>query len=221
MKKSLHFLRFALALGGLTSLAQALPELRIFDGTTTYTITDGGVGDIGTAAGRVVWDGIIGIWTLNTHVGTTFPSIGSLTSPMLDLGFNGSSSAAGTLVLTFSADGFGPTFGLSTSSIGGVTAGTVSSASYGGTNNTRFSTSNLLASQGPFSGAFGSATTGGTVNNQGPYALTHQITITHNGAGLTTGNGLLTVPESSSSLLLLGFGLTGLALVARFRARLV
>ncbi|MCD6044043.1 MAG: hypothetical protein K0R40_3646, partial [Burkholderiales bacterium] len=78
MKKIYHFLRIALAIGGLTQLAQALPSLRVFDGTTTLTITDGMIGDGSGSAGRVVWDGTIGIWNLNTHVGTTTPAIGTL-----------------------------------------------------------------------------------------------------------------------------------------------
>lgn len=220
MKKFYHSILLAIGIAGLTQFAQALPTLRIFDGTTTVTITDNAAGDSVAAPGQVAWIGSIGNFTLNVHVGTTFPVIGSLANPMLDLSFNTvSNGAGGTLVISFSADGFGPTNGSAAALIGGTTIGSVTYRTYGGTNNTLFSTSNLLTTQGPFTTpAFSGAVAGGTVNNQGPYALTQQITITHTGAGQTTGDALLSVPDSGTSVLLLGVGLMGLAALSRFRA---
>lgn len=218
MKSLYQFARLALAIAGLTQLAHAGAQLRIFDGTTTITIVDNGVNDGSLTTGRIVWDGTIGNFTLNTDVGTTFPVLGTLTNPVLDLSFNAvSNSAGGTLVLTFSADGFGPTNGTAVASLGGTAAGTVVYRTYGGTNNTLFSTSNLLTTQGPFTGAFSGTAAGGTVNNAGPYALSQQITIVHTGAGITTGDGLLTVPESGTSVLLLGVGILALAVITRMR----
>lgn len=214
-------LGIAIAIAGLTQLAHALPSIRIFDGTTTITITDNGAGDSSPVAGRVLWDGTIGNWTLNTHVGTGYPVLGSLTNPVLDLSFNAvSNGAGGTLTIMFSVDGFGPTSGSATAAIGGTAGGSVVYRTAGGNNNTLFSTSNILTTQGPFTGAFSGSVTGGSINNAGPYSLTQQIQITHAGAGISTGNSLLTVPDSGTSVLLLGAGLMGLAFMARLRQRM-
>lgn len=215
MKKLYQLLALAAVAVGITPAAQALPQLMIYDGTTTIIITDNGAGDSSAVAGRLVWNGSIGNWTLNTDVGTTYPVLGSLTNPQLDLSFNAFSTTGGTLTLTFSADGFGPTGGTAVASIGGTASGTVSYATYGGTNNTNFSTSHLLTSQGPFTGAFSGTVAGGTVNNAGPYALSQQLVITHTQSGITTGDALLTVPDSGTTALLLGLALLGLGFVAR------
>lgn len=222
MKTPFKFFATALAIAGLVQVAQAVPQLRISDGITTLTITDNGAGDAQAAPGQVVFVGSLGVWTLNVHTGTTFPALGTLASPVLDLSFNATSAAPGTLTVSFSADGFGPTSSVSSQgAVGGTTQGTVLYNSYGGTNNTLFSTSNLLTTQGPFGGpAFSSTTTGGSINNVGPYSLTQVVTIMHAGAGITTGDALLTtVPESGTSLLLLGAGLMVVGMVARFRIR--
>lgn len=225
MKTIYKFLAVAAAVAGLTQMAQAVPQLRVFDGTTTITISDNGAGDAQGAAGQVVWVGSVGNWTLNVHTGTTFPVLGTLANPVMDLSFNATSNAAGgTLVISFTADGFGPSAGGTVAAIGGTTnaTGTVLYQTYGGTNNTPFSTANLLTSQGPFGPvAFSSTVSGGGVNNAGPYSLTQVITLTHTGGGITTGDALLSVPESGTSLLLLGAGLTALGVFARIRRRLI
>lgn len=219
MKKLYQYLALAAAAVGVAQMAQAVPQLMVFDGTTTIIISDNGAGDVSANNGRIVWNGSIGNWTLNTDVGTTFPVIGTLTNPQLDLSFNAFSTTGGTLKITFSADGFGPTAGTAVAQIGGTTPGTVVYNTFGGTNNTIFSTSNLLTTQGPFTGAFSGSVVGGTVTNAGPYSLTQQITITHTGSSITTGNSLLTVPDSGTSVLLLGAGLISLGFMARLRLR--
>lgn len=224
MKTSLKFLAALAAIASLTQIALAVPQLRVTDGVNTVTISDSGAGDLQAAAGQVVFVGSVGNWTLNVHTGTTYPVIGSLSNPMLDLSFNATSSGAGgTLWIYFSADGFGPTAGSTTAAIGGTIAsgGSVTYNTYGGTNNTNFSVANQLTAQGPFApGAFSGATTGGNISNAGPYALTQVVAITH-GAGTfqSTGDALLTVPESGTSILLLGAALTGVGLIARLRRR--
>lgn len=222
MKKLYHYLALTAAVMGFAQIAHAVPTLKIFDGTTTILIVDNGVGDASGTTGRIVWDGTIGNWTLNTDVGTTFPVIGTLQKPSLDLSFNAvSNSAGGTLVISFSADGFGPTNNAVNASIGGTTQGVVSTASFGGTDNTLFSTVTPLTAQGPFTLAFSGSPNSAPIVSQGPFAITEQVTITHAGAGITTGNALLTtVPDSGTSVLLLGLGLTGIAFIARFRPRL-
>jgi hypothetical protein len=223
MKKLTHYLALAAAFAGFSQIAQAVPMLKLFDGTTTIIITDNVGIDLDGTSGRILFNGTIGNWTITTDVGSTFPVIGTLSKPQLDLSFNAVSNAGGgTLVITFSADGFGPTGNAFSSSIGGTTQGTVSTAAFGGTNNTVFSVVAPLTSQGPFTGAFSGSVNSPIVTNAGPYALTQQITITHAGAGITTGDALLSsVPDSGTSVLLLGVGLMLLALAARVRPLLL
>lgn len=213
-----------MAAAGLMNSAHAVPILRVFDGTTTLTFVDNGPGDMQPVAGQVVFVGGLGNWTLNVHSGTTYPAVGSLTNPLLDVSFNATSiNAGGTLEISFSADGFGPTHGSSELQIGGTLSpgGLLTYQAFGGTNNVLFSTANLLGSAGPFApGAFSSGTTGGMVSNAGSYSLTQQVTITHGaGTSQTTGNALLRVPEGGTSLLLLGVGLLGVGFMNRFRRK--
>jgi hypothetical protein len=225
MKNLLRYLVLGAIALGLSGAAYAVPTLRITDGNTIIDIADGsvvpGAVDAAGGTGQVAWLGAIGNWTFNIHAGTTYPIIGTLANPQMDLTFNATSNGSGgTLSVYFSADGFGPTQGSAFAAIGGTAAGggTVDYNTYGGTNNTLFSTSNLLTDQGPFgAGAFSGSTGGGLVNNNGPYSLTQLITITHSAGGITTGNAFLHVPDSGSTLLLLGAGLTALGLVSRKR----
>lgn len=224
MKTLRKLLTLAVTFAGLNPFLQAVPQLRVFDGATTITLTDGGGGDVQAAPGQVVFVGSIGNWVLNVHVGTTYPVVGSLANPSLDLSFNATSTGSGgTLQILFAADGFGPSAGRTAAAIGGAIAagGSVTYTTYGGTNNTNFSTVNLLTSQGPFGpGAFSGTVTGASVNNAGPYALTQIVTITHQpGTSQTTGNAALTVPDNSSSAFLLGSGLLGLGWIVRLRRR--
>lgn len=213
--------RFAALCAGLTSLAFAVPQLRVTDGINTVTVTDNAPGDVQDAVGQVLWVGSLGNWLLNVHTGTTYPVIGSATSPVLDLSFNATSSGSGgTLTLSFTQTNFGPTTGSAIAAVGGTTQGTTTYGTYGGVNNTPFNTTQLLTSQGPFTGpAFSGTVTGGSVNNAGPYSLTQVVTITHPAGvtAITTGDALLTVPDSGNSILLLGAGLTTLGLLCRFR----
>ena len=52
MKTLLKYLAVAAAIAGLTQVANAVPQLRVFDGTTTITISDNGAGDTQGAAGQ-------------------------------------------------------------------------------------------------------------------------------------------------------------------------
>ena len=123
------------------------------------------------------------------------------------------------MTLEFSRDGFGPTAGGVLAELGTtvLSGGSVTYTTYGGTNNTLFSTVNLLTTIGPVTGAFGGTATGAGVNNAGPYSLTQVVKITHTISGITTGDAKMTVPDSGSSLVLLGSGLAALGLISRRR----
>jgi hypothetical protein len=221
MKTRLNRFFVATLVATLSQIAYAIPQLRISDGTSTLTITDNSGGDNSAIAGRIVWDGSIGNWTFNTHVGTTYPALGSALNPMLDLSFNAvSNGAGGTLTLSFTQNGFGPTAGNALAQIGGTTNGTVTYQSYGVTNNAPFNMGNLLSAQGPYSSAFSGEMVGGSLTNNGPYSLTQVVTINHTGSGITTGNAnLFAVPDSGLTVLLLGCALSALGALTRFRNR--
>ena len=209
------------AIAAFAQMANATPTLIVWAGGSPLTITDGGVGDVNPATGQITWIGSIGDWTFNVDTGTTYPIIGTLAFPQLDLNVNATSDGAGgTIWIYFSADGFGPSSGTSQLSVGGTTAGTVSAGGWGGTSNSLFdmTASNLLANLGPLGGpAFSGDVLGGNVTNGGPYSLTEVIEITHSGAGMTTVDAALSVPDGGTTAMLVGFGLLGLSAISRRR----
>lgn len=222
MKSILQKLALAALAVGLTASVQALPSLRISDGTTTITIADNGVGDGNAASGVVMWSGTVGVWDINVNTGLTKPTQGSALNPYMDLNFIDHSSAAGTLTLWFSETDFGPSNGSALAHIGGTAQGSVSYSTYWSSSNALFATSTLLTNQGPFAGgAYSGTSTAGPLNNSGPYSLTQVISLTHSASGTTSGDAELSVPDSGTSILLLGAGLTGLGLFGRFRRRFV
>jgi hypothetical protein len=218
MKKLLKPSAFVAAFAAISVAAHAIPQLRIFDGTTTLTVTDNDANDASSSNGVVTWNGTIGIWNINVDTGLTKPLLGSASNPYLELNFVDFSSGAGTLTLSFTDTDFGPTFGGAFSAIGGTTAGTIGYATYGGTSNTPFDTFNLLSSQGLFSaGSYSGSAAGGSIANDGPYSLTQVITITHRSSGVSSGDAELRVPEGGTSIAMLGMGICVLGLYGRRR----
>ena len=220
LNKLLPSAAVALAVIGLSTPVHAIPQLRIFDGTTTITITDNAAGDLNAIPGVVTWSGAVGVWIVNVDTGLTKPNTGSAIFPVMDLNFVDQSNAAGTLTLSFTETDFGPVSpGGISAQIGGTTFGTVSYRTYGGNSNTAFDTSNLLTTQGPFgAGAFSGSTTGGSLGAVNPFSLTQVVTITHLGVAVSSGDANITrVPDSGTSILLLGAGLLMLGLFARSR----
>jgi hypothetical protein len=61
----------------------------------------------------------------------------------------------------------------------------------------------------------------GTGVSGGPYSLTEYLVIKQTGAGLTTGDVKLSVPDSGTTLLLLGAGLTVLGFAGSIRRRFI
>ena len=106
---------------GLTP-AQAVPSLQLFDGTTTVTITDGGVGDANGAAGAITFIGSLGDWTLNVSTGASGPAPAP-PYPHMDLNsLNSSATGSSTLWIWFTDTGFSSVPGLT-----GLIGGTLSS----------------------------------------------------------------------------------------------
>jgi hypothetical protein len=75
----------------------------------------------------------------------------------------------------------------------------------------------LRTSIGPFTGPFSSSASGSAINSS-LYSLTQVVRISATvGGQIATGDALLTVPDTSTTIILLGAGLMGLAVFGRTR----
>ena len=224
MNKLFKYLTLAAAAAGFSTMAYAIPELFISDGTNNVLLSDnnllgGTVADTNSTLGMIGWSGTLGSSVVNVAFGITYPALGSLASPSLDMTIN--QTGNGQLFYYLIDNGFGPTSGNVQVSIGGTAAGSVTDIVAGGTSNVMGDGSNLLASEGPFGpGAFSGTFSGGSINNAGPYSLM-QVLVINNGptSGVTSVDALMSVPDAGMTLLLLGAGLTGLALIGRRQKR--
>jgi len=218
MKNITNYLAMGAIALGLSGAAQAVPTMKISDGITTLTISDGGAGDSNGAAGLVTWIGTIGVWNINVNTGVTKPAFGNAENPYMDLNFvNGSSSSAGTLTIWFSETDFTKN-GSALARIGGTTSGTVSYETYYDSANALFGNSGALTNQSFLvAGAYSGSATGGPVMDPNVYSLTQKIVITHTQAGVSSGDAELRVPDSGSTIALLGAALATLGLISRRR----
>ena len=111
LKCNAAVLGVALALAA-TSVSQAVPTIRISDGSATVIITDGGGNDSSPIAGFVQYSAPAGTfagWTVVLTAGTTKPVIGSATAPELDLNWSivrTAGAGTGSLSVQFSENGF-------------------------------------------------------------------------------------------------------------------
>jgi hypothetical protein len=220
MKKKLTPLLTALTVAVIALAAapnaQAIPTIRLFDGTTTITVADGSGGDSTAAIGAVTFNGAIGAWIVNVSTGVTKPLLGSATKPDMDLNsVNVSGGAGGTLTILFSDDGFGPTLGNSFAQIGGTinnaAGSTLAYTTFASASNALFALTTPLTSQSFVSGAFSGSTFGSAVPITSPYSLTQKVVIRHAGAGASSFNASLTVPDGGTTASMLGFALMGIA----------
>ena len=196
--------------------AAAVATLYLSDGSTSVTITDGGVGDSNPAPGFVTYIGSIGVWSVNVSTGGSASPF-----PHMDLNSFDTSSGAGTLSIKFGDTDFTTggnvphTLGEG-SLIGGTVAAGGSINWQIGLNSSNLNPitsgccdqlSQLYGPGGP--GAF-SQTDLDTFNIDGPFALELAVTITHTQAGWTSFDYEDRVPGPATFLLLgVGFLATG------------
>ena len=215
----MKLIRSVMALGlvlGATAFvpadAEAALMLRLTQGATIVEVTDGDALDANPLEGAVTFVGPVGTFLLNVSTGVSYPQIGSETDPHMDLNsIDTSTAAGGTLVIeNIYVDGFTALPGSFTMLLGGTTSGTVVYDA--------FADGSLIDSLGPFGpGAFADSG-GGSVAVGTPYTLTQRVTITHEGAGLTSFDAELLAPEPAS-LALFALGLFGVGASARRRRR--
>ena len=208
----------ALASAGLAVSSYASPLIYIWDGTgNSMTINDNQSGDTSALSGVVNWSGTMGAW--DVFVGTTGITSGTLSQPNLDLNVVASSTSGGFLGVYYGDTGFGPTSGTVTATIGGTLGGNGSLV-----NSTAYTDGNDVGYPGNFTSILTTATYTGNpfsgsasagLDDAGPYGLYEAIYLTTTAAGTSSFDANLSVPDSSSTALLIGLGLLGIGVAAR------
>ncbi|MFN0301265.1 MAG: PEP-CTERM sorting domain-containing protein [Burkholderiales bacterium] len=208
-----------LACGAMTASSA---EIRIDDlgnGVgVDLTISDGSLLDLfSSTTGLVGWAGTLGIWTGSIAFGTSNALDVPTQVPEIHLTASGYSTGAGSLVISFSDNGFVGTGALThfLSGVGGANnpGGTVSFSTYVDTANTLFGTtgpaSTLLYGSSGLSGAdFSGGSSVYSLVPDAPYALTLATTLNHTQRGTSSADGTLRVPEPGT------LGLLGAMLLA-------
>lgn len=204
--------------------------------TQTIWVSDSGGGISLTPAtstsGSVIYSGSDSLWTVVISTGVASPPAvgqGTLTAPVLDLNIQatsagGSTASAHPLLITFGADGYGPTAGQFLATMSGhLVSGTghaLTYNTYSEANNTPIAnpSATLLTTMSfPGGATYNSMTTSGAVSLASPYALEEVVTIQANssGASYSLDGSLVTVPDGGTTAMLLGAALSVLGLIRR------
>ena len=227
MKKTtvLKSLLVMAVLAALTvSSAHATAALQIFDGAscatsncvtingnTGATISSNGIASSSTtlvSSGYIVSVVVLGtsFFTINTETAQTKPffSAGNFMNLTTN---NATLSGAGTVHIWWSDQDFSLQPATVHANAGGTIHNPTVSATYNtywDPGNTLFGLTNLMTSQGPFTGAsFSGSAVGGAIVGS-PYSLTQELVLTFTGPGSLSGDFSLTVVPEPASVLLLG-----------------
>jgi hypothetical protein len=174
------------------------------------------------AAGLVSFSGTLGSFSLSI---ATSPVTGQAMLPLLSLSLSYSGLNPGTLTISLSDTSFSPTGGTLVSQISGLTSGgSVSYSTFADTGNSLFGKGTLLGTLGAFTGGNFAGTASATLSSQAPFSLTEMFVIQQGKGGTTSfgavvndppAAGVVLVPESGSTIALLGLALLTCELLRR------
>jgi len=191
--------------------AEAALVLQLSSGGNTTTINDNGAGDLSSLLGSILFMGSIGVFDFNITSGSGEPVY---ETPQLDLlSIDVNSHTGGTLTVALTQTDLsqlGSALSIMSGIGGTVTGTTVGYQAYIDSSNAAFGHGTTLANVSNLTGTPGfHADFGSVVQSAGGlFSLTEIVTINAKGAGVTSFDALITVPEPPAlALLALGGGL--------------
>ena len=210
----------------LVSPASAILTLQVSDGSSTFTVSDGGAGDASALTGAITYVTSFPNVIINVDTGLSKPIIGSITAPEIHLDSILATSGPVNLVIQlsdtdFSGAGILPFLG----SIGGVInpsdGSTITFSVFRDLSNNLFGTGpgTLICTTGALTGqnlSFASSCAN-NVSVDDSYSVTLQAVVHQLGVGNTSFNAVVKDAPEPSAMILLGIGLIGFGGWARLR----
>jgi hypothetical protein len=204
----------ALALA-FTPLLHATPTITISDGKKKDTVT------VSNASGLISFNGKVGKFTLSlsTTAASGLDMMPSLILSSLSYG----AKKAGTLTISLSDTSVHPNDGSILSTINGQTSGKISYSTFADTGNSLFGKGTMLSTHGGLTGSAFSAAGSAILSSQTPFSLTEVFVLSQSKGGHTgftatvvdPPTGPATVPDTGSTLMLMGIGLGSIGFLRR------
>jgi hypothetical protein len=180
-------------------------QMRLTNGATVVTVSDGSAQDINPLPGVITYLGSVGSFGINVSTGIDGTN---LPQPQL-MDLNSVNVGTGTLVIEFAQTGlnYGTDPIFLSAGIGGTTTGTVSYELYADATNTLYGTGALIFS-GASNGSAFSASSASLFDPSGPFSLYEKVIFSHSSWGVSSFDFAASVPEPGT-LGLLGIALAG------------